>query len=222
MKLSVWYHARISDGYAKIKMDDACQIMAEQMKALKDSGLLDAADELHIGINGSESDAEIAKLFCPFKSQIINHGQEACSELPTISSLRQWALDHPDWFVLYHHIKGVTYPPGNWTHNWRRCMQRNVVANWKQCVSDLEQGYESVGAHWLTREQYGAHVKHPFWGGNFWWATTAFLSSLPKLPRLPKTEQDRFLAEAWIGMGPRAPRIKDYAPHWPNPGLCFG
>ena len=94
-------------------------------------------------------------------------------------------------------------------------MERHVIEHWKQCVADLEAGCDTVGAHWLSKEKYGPQVTIPFWGGMFFWAKASFLAELPGLPSAPNCRQDWFLSENWIGMG-RAPKLKDYADHWPG------
>jgi hypothetical protein len=215
MNIAIFYHCILSGGCIPIETDFACAIMAGQMKALDASGLLDESDELHIGVNGDEGDRDMARLFVPCPhAQYVVHGKGATTEIPTLAYLRSWLPSHPDWLVLYHHIKGVTHPGDVHSAQWRSGMEQAVVWGWRNCVRDLEHGFDSCGAHWLTPEQFPTLVDRcPFWGGTFWWATARFLLTLPPLP--PATWANRFEAESWIGRGPRRPRVKDYRPGWP-------
>jgi hypothetical protein len=117
--------------------------------------------------------------------------------------------------VLYHHIKGVQYPNSPVHDRWRKCMEQACVWNWRECVRLLESGLDTVGAHWLTRTKYPMlGPGQRYWGGNFWWATSDYLLTLPPLPE--DTWSNRYLAEDWIGKSPINPRIHDFAPHWPT------
>ena len=214
-KIAVFYHAILRGGTIPVDTSFACTIMQEQMRALKNSGLLAAADEFHIGINGDEDDKDIARLFVPcLNAKFVVHGPGVTSELPTLAYLRRWLPDHPDWYLLYHHIKGVTHPTEPLYAAWRRRMEKAVVWGWRDCVAQLDGGVDACGCHWLTPEQFPTLVHNfPFFGGTFFFATARFLLTLPPLPEA--TWANRFAAENWIGMGPKRPRVKDYYPGWP-------
>jgi hypothetical protein len=196
--------------------------MASQMDALTESGLTEAAEHFIIGSNGDTFNYLAAISMAPRNAKVVPHGHDARSELPTLALLRRWLPGHEDWYVLYHHTKGA----GHWNHGqffahtWRQCMEHVVVWNWRLCVNDLNNGYDAVGAHWLTRDKYGATMGPtltPYFGGTFWWAKASFLITLPSIPDNARAgdNQDRYLAEKWIGLG-RIPRVRDYAPHWPG------
>lgn len=212
--LAVFYHCILSDGAVPVDTQFACALMFEQMCALKNSGLTEAADVIIIGVNGDEEDAGMARLFAPMKATIVAHGKRSMTEIPTLKILRSWLADHGDWYVLYHHIKGVTHPTEALYARWRNRMEQACVWKWKRCVKDMDEGAEAVGCHWLTPEKYPNLIQGaPFFGGTFWWATAKYLSTLPPLP--VATWRNRFEAEGWIGKGPTRPKIKDYYPGWP-------
>lgn len=217
--IAVFYHTRLFGGEPTTPSDWAAQVMADQMQNLKDSGLLDACQEFIVCSNGNDEEAKATRLLCPEKAVVVSHGEKAKSHLPTIDFIRRWLPGHKDWYICYFHIKGSTHPGDVFYQNWRKCMQRHVITNWKTCVADLDGGFESVGAHWLTPAQYGGIVPSPFWGGSFWWAKESLLSGLPELPVHPESREQWFWAERWIGSN-RGPYVKDYAPHWPNPNDC--
>lgn len=211
--LAVWYHTRIEGN--GLNPDFAASLMAEQMQRLRDSGLADAA-EIFVAVNG---DPWIASALAPAKSTLVDNGPEAESHLPTVVKLGIWVKQHPEHYVCYFHAKGVTHPGDAFNRQWRHCMERVVLDGWQRCVKDLE-NLDSAGAHWLTPEKYGSMVTHPFWGGMFFWARASYLSILPPVPDKPTCRDDWFLSERWIGTGPRRPKVRDYAPHWPSAKDC--
>ena len=79
-------------------------------------------------------------------------------------------------------------------------------------------GFDAVGCHWLTAEQFSSWAPQefpdgtPFFGGNFWIARCDYLRTLPE----PST-RSRFDAERWIGLGD--PRVLDLNPGWPAANL---
>lgn len=219
MKISVWYHTRLFGGEPPINPDCAIPLMTEQMATLRACGLEAKADEIVVCINGGNDNQVAARVVSPLKARFIDNGPDSKSMLRTVNKLRAWSLEHKDWYVCFGHIKGVTHPHDQFNRVWRLCMEKVVWHKWRQCVADLDAGYDTVGAHWLTKEVYGPQVTFPFWGGMFWWAKASFLAELPVLPDAPRCRQDWFLSENWIGMG-RYPNVKDYAPHWPGLKPC--
>jgi hypothetical protein len=213
--IAIFYHCIVSGGSIPINTGFVCGILAEQMDAMFHSGLLDEADELHIGINGNEEDLQLVRHFCPCPhAHYLLHGSGMTSEIPTLSALHRWLPAHRDWLVLYLHVKGATHPGDLLSERWRRRMESAVVWGWRKCVWELEHGREACGSHWLTKERYPALVSTPFFGGNFWFATAQYLLTLPPLP--PATWGNRFEAERWIGSGDHQPIVKDFHPGWPS------
>ena len=223
-KIAIYYHCRLSDAptftpgtdHAAHPIDPAfaAWLMNSQMRALERSGLAAAAEEIHIGVNGDKQDTALAKLIAPKNSQVVSHGNKAVSEIQTLNLLRRWLPEHSDWVVFYHHIKAISHPTHAGYQAWRQRMEDACVWRWKQCVSDLEAGYDAVGCHWLTPKEFPGTVKSPFFGGNFFWATAKFLATLP--PLAPATWQNRHEAESWIGYSKQKPKIKDYYKGFPT------
>lgn len=214
-KIAVFYHCRLSMGQPHIDFGHASAIMAEQMLALKNSGLADAADYMLVGVNGGGADACAAASMAPEKAEVVEYPRTTRGEHPTLHRLQKWLGDHPDWYVMYHHCKGAIHKGEPQYDNWRRRMEKVCVHEWRRAVKDLDSGVDSVGAHWLTPEQFPSLVKSPFWGGNFWWAKASFLATLPPMPETAHTRPEFYFAESWIGLGPRRPSVRDYCPGWP-------
>lgn len=74
--------------------------------------------------------------------------------------------------VLYLHSKGSVNLGPHFEHNsreeWRLQMSEYVIRNWRKCQKDL-----NIKAH------TGANFCHNHYSGNFWWATSDYIKSLP-------------------------------------------
>lgn len=221
--IAVFYHVCLSyAGDPPVPLDFGMGIMAEQMHTLKECGLEDAASEIVVLSNGGPSNLLLAAALAPGKARLVDNGADAVSINPSVEVLRQWLPAHREWNVCFFHNKGATHPEDAFNQVWRRCMEAAVLWPWRSCVADLDRGFDSVGAHWLTTERYGAQVITPFWGGMFYWATSNFLATLPPVIPKPTCREQWFQAEGWIGNGPRRPKVYDYRPHWPGMGPCGG
>jgi hypothetical protein len=214
-EIAVFYHTRLSGGDPHIDFDHASNIMAEQMQELIATGLAEAASKLLIGVNGGMHDFCAAACMAPPNAEMVAHPNHFRGELPTMFIMQQWCRSNPSAYVMYHHTKGAIHKGEILYDAWRKRMMNCCTSNWRQCIKDLDEGYESIGCHWLTPEQFGPAVKAPFWGGNFWWAKASFLNTLPQLRQTADTREQFYDAESWIGWGPRRPLVKDYYPGWP-------
>ena len=213
-RIAVFFHCIISGGSIPVDTEFACSVIQEQMAAHKQSGLLDAAEEVYIGVNGGLEDVGVVRMFVPStKAIFLAHGPKATTEIPTLSFLRAWLPGHEGWRVIYTHTKSVTHPGENFYTVWRQRMTKAVIWGWRDCVADLSNGTDACGCHWLTPQEFPKLVKSPFFGGTFWWAKADYLKTLPQLPAA--TWANRFEAESWIGRGNPKPRVKDYYPGWP-------
>ena len=205
MTLAAWYH---------IYADGAWQgPLGEFLEVYCDSG---CPAPMHFGIVGSEEHVDRVR-----DTGVIPYAMAAAgNESVTINALRVYAQTH-DGAVLYAHTKGA-HDNTDFRARWRRSMTNRVVARWRENLALLETGdVDAVGCHWLTEEVFGADMfgqtLPPFFGGNFWMATTAYLRTLPPCPPEPRWE-----AERWIGLN--NPRVVDLLPGWPHdnrwPELC--
>lgn len=228
MNISIFYHTLFYKDSRHNLLPSARDITIDQMAELQSSGLLDAASEIIIGVNGGIESEELANNILPQKAKLIYHGLENKNENLTIAEIEKWIPGHEDHFVLYFHCKGGSYVPNHgFTTAWRNCMMKHLIANWKQCVNDLNSGYDAVGCHWLTKQQYPTLINIPIFGGNFWWAKASFLDTLPPIREASavtlhgiQSHSSRYEAEAWFGNGKQIPKIKDYHHTWPDLYRC--
>lgn len=187
------------------------------MQQLKSSGLEDAAEEIHCGINGGE-ESEFFREMLPSKAQVTYHGLQSKSENLTCVMMENWVKTHPGWAVLYFHAKSSTHALGstygNFADNWRRRMMFHCVTNWRQCVADLE-SVEACGCHWLTGQ--GHDRSQHYFAGTFFWVRSDFWAAIPSIFTRQRIKdsgigslESRYEAEVIIGNGPRLPRIVNY------------
>lgn len=198
MKTAVFYHCWLPN-------EQGLEVVIEQVAALKTSGLYAAADQILVGFNGDPYHSQYLAEFLP-RAEI--HHVPPHGEAATIQLLQHWLADKEHWAVCYHHTKSITHPPGGPYTNWRRCLQRVVIENWERCVEDLENGAESVGAHWVN-----PHPTQQYYAGNFWWANSDYLRALPPIDTQTVNGKS-YEAEVWIGkVLPRRTRAVDYVRH---------
>jgi hypothetical protein len=193
------------------------------MDQLRQSGLLDAASEFHVGINGGLESLIVASALFPPKAKVELHGLQCHNECRTIRMLEKWTPGHEGWYVLYFHAKNSSHDADTGIGvNWRRCMMEHCITNWRTCVADLDKGYEAVGCHWMEPPE--TPLGQFIFAGTFFWARASFLLTLPSIMDRGRIKssgidalESRYEAEVWIGNGLRVPRIMDYHHGWkPN------
>jgi hypothetical protein len=219
-RIALFYHCLFEHGEPIEFSHTAFDIVTDQMAELNKSGLLSRASFFIAGINGGTQSVAASSMTIPSSAKCVFHGPMCKSENLTLLEIEKWVPGHEDWYVLYFHAKGCTHPEKEeFATNWRECMMANLVWNWKQCISDLDSGYESVGCHWKEFDHFIPPQR--MWAGNFWWARASFLATLPSIclrPQIKETgiesEKSRYESEIWIGNGPRAPMRRDYHPDW--------
>lgn len=222
-KIIVFYHMLLRMGDPPKVLPQACAIVTEQFAQMKESGLLESASEVIVGLNDSEDGLPHAKIYIPAIAKIVLHGLDSHSECLTIVEIEKWLKNNPDpAYIFYAQSKGATHPADSDYGNrvsapWRHAMMGHLVTNWRQCVSDLDGGFEAAGCNWLTG--MGWDKSQNIFGGNFWWARSDFLRTLPSIYERQRIKdsgiaaaESRYEAEVWIGNGPRLPKVAVYHP----------
>lgn len=183
--------------YHVYQSGDWVEAATEHAQALVASGLADALPEIRLGVVGTD-------LFAPCRV-FLDHGINPIVvahapfawEQTTIEAIRKHVL-RSTCRVLYAHTKGSANV-SELNTAWRRSMTHFLIGQWEQALTYLSD-VDTVGCHWI---EPGKH-----WGGNFWWANSTYLRSLPK-PGM----QSRFEAESWMSLKP--PTFFDMNPGWP-------
>jgi len=226
MKIAVFYHSRISGGCnvdSKLSIDPSWgrTLFQMQMNAVVESGLYEHANAIFIGLNGCENDRQFVADTMPDGSDLI-YSPEGKSLLPTVLFMQLWARKNRDAYIFFHHAKGATHQGDALTTAWRECMTHHLVFGWEKCVTDLWDGKDAVGCHWLANRPNDPNASR--WGGNsyfggvFWWVMANYLAALPLVPPEPTDRHSWYLPELLIGCG--NPIIKDYHPVFPTVYAC--
>lgn len=193
--IAIWYHTCVN-----LHREHAFTIIRDQVEALRESFLLDKADQFMVGINGDAADAMAVKSLLPDKANVFCNEESMwpSGEVQTLREMWEWLYAFPAYNILYLHMKGLSHHPASPTHgynrDWREEMMQVNVWRWRECVRHLDLGAEMVGTRWFDAPNAS------YWAGNFWWARSEFLLTLG-----PCQNRSRYDAEVWIGEGPRLP-----------------
>jgi len=200
MKIKVFSHA--------MDMMRGKEITLEQSKLLENTGLLDAADEVHMMLHFNEENFRWLEQRWENRTNVIYHDfDESYKEWyeATTSQYIQNMVHSTDeeFYVCHMTHKGVSHPDGG-HQNWRKYMQYWNIEKWRECVAKLDEGYDTCGAAFLN------NPPHPFYAGNFYWAKTSYLRRCKKLvpppennfqPQFSGQPHHRYDLECWHGSG---------------------
>jgi len=189
MKIAIFYHIA--------QMGMSAFIYQQQLHRLYTSGLIEAADYIHFGVNGDQ------ELFNVPEKAIIHHNQKEYwgTEKETLLSLKDFCKENPEYKVLYFHTKGASKDTLG-VQSWRLMMEYFVIDKWKECVEELDE-YTCVGAHLGTvgPSLYpdGSLIKNDpihTYMGNFWWANASYINTIKKRYIQSNCRMEK---ERWIG-----------------------
>lgn len=203
-KIAVFYHLMQIKGWEFLYQD--------QMQVLCSSGLINACDFIHMGING---DSEL--FWTPPKCKI-KRNEILTSEYCTLKDLQQFAINSKENYkILYFHSKGITNIGNMNIRAWRLYMEYCLIQNWKECVNLLDE-YDCVGTSFAKYSYSDAMHKTkkrgsiiptcpPHFSGNFWWTNTEYLKKLDTIDKDRRNYQ-----EFWItsNFEKNRPKIKSF------------
>jgi hypothetical protein len=221
--LAVFFHGLFFLGDRH--MPNAGCIISDQITQMRNSGLWDAASEIHFGINGGPESEKIFNSIVSAKPgmTVTYHGLKCRTECRTVEALLEWAKTHPGWNILYLHGKGTSHDPNSdyavrVSKPWRESMMHDLVMNWRLCVADLD-SHDIACMVWLWEQGWDKSQHIP--AGNFLWITSDFAAKLPSLYLRARIKEDgidavtsRFESEVAWGNGPR-PTVKAYRQRLP-------
>lgn len=165
-------------------------ILRSQLRKIVSSGLLEACDAIKIGIVGAD-DSILEELdFLPDKVSVMfcEPRLDQC-EFPTLAALQEHCRLHGG-DVWYIHSKGsvnVRYHQ----EVWRSRMEASILVQHELMREKLAAGYYAAAGHG------SADLRWPM-PGNFWWARSEFILTLPHMRR-EVDWSNRWNAEHWIG-----------------------
>lgn len=177
-------------------MGNGPKIHREQILRMKNAGLLETVDEIHVGISG-EGDPYPEPVCHPVK--IVAHEPHLRAyEFPTLMALHEFATANQDYAILYVHTKGAS-----WVNKhggtamgrliWKDEMERVLIDDWRVCLPELET-HDTVGAFFRRSARRRSGTWNAHYAGNFWWANAEFVAKRPEV----RIEVDRFWAERWL------------------------
>ena len=159
------------------------------------SGLIDALDAVfitNVGIPVEETKYNNAFNNANNNGKYIlsNYSEnEQLYENPTLNKLKQFSVNNPDSYVLYLHTKGNSYLNARQEiTDWTNMMLHFLVETHEDCFHALDGAHDTVGCN------YGASPA-PHYSGNFWWAKTNHIATLPALS---EDVPDKMAPEFWL------------------------
>ena len=136
------------------------------------------------------------------KFEVINYSENTqLFETPTINLIKNFSQTNPNCYILYLHTKGISYSnEDEKVNDWINYMLYFLVTQHKLCISVLDNNYDTVGCNYsndLDKEcfKYTHPFPPPHYNGNFWWANTNYLRSLPNLSM---DQIERNAPEFWL------------------------
>ena len=190
MKIAIFYHIA--------QMGMGAFIYQQQLHRLYTSGLIEAADYIHFGVNGDN------ELFNVPDKVIVKQNQNWEEETETLLDLKNFSQKNLDYRILYFHTKGVS--KGTLIANaWRLMMEYFVIDKWKECVNYMND-YDCVGSNlkilgpttWSDGTETWEKVGTQHFVGNFWWSNASYGRQLSDDFLRSNFRLDR---EFWIGTG---------------------
>jgi hypothetical protein len=139
------------------------------------------------------------------KFEIINYSDNIfLYENPTINFIKNFSEKNANSYILYIHTKGVSFHPSNTKENdWIDFMLYFLVEQNKICISILDNNYDTIGCNYskdIDRTVDGWNRDNPHrypshYSGNFWWANSNYLRTLPLLS---VENPERMAPEFWL------------------------
>ena len=192
-------------------MEEWLTIFNDQINKIKESGLYDKVEKIHLGILGNlkifiEStvfnDPKFNILYIDSKVELyeihtINHLKNLCNKIENVDN---------ELYILYIHTKGVRNA-GNKdvTNSWRSMMEYFLIEKHNECLNYLEY-YDCIGNNLVNlycNDKSNSYVNenHSYhYSGNFWWSKKSYIDKLDYLPldMSEKSIKTRYKAENWI------------------------
>lgn len=201
-KIAVFYHL----GAMNSAWD---KFVNEQMSLVKSSGL---ADKATVNMCFASPDFAIneIKIYIKQKFPFVNllssrvmsgkGEQENLFEGQTLKEIQTYSKTN-DAYVLYFHSKGMLQFGSQPVNDWRQYMNYWMIERWEDCVNLIEkEKVDAVGTNWN-------YEFYPHFSGNFWWATTDYIKTLPNVldrklyydeSLTKKLGGHRFCYESWL------------------------
>ncbi len=176
--------------------NDFTHILLDKFKKFKASGLYEKADKIYLSLFGDiekhqEFLSDLKDLYRKIEYVIISN-KEFDNEADTLNFMLKKANEYSsNTPMLYVHTKGVSHTHPILKKNinaWTRYLDLYTINKWEECIQGLKDN-DAAGGFYADDV-----IKH--FQGNFWWANSDYLKTLPKINNLNIADLNR--GEFWI------------------------
>jgi hypothetical protein len=170
------------------------EIVKNQELKILNSGLFEHTEKIFISILGDKQlELPFSKKFLSKCEIIFRDENIKLYEFPILKCIYEFCKSQEEpCKVWYIHTKGV-HNTGPDREAWRNFMEYFVIEHWKVNEILLDRNLIS-GILWY--DWYTQNMRR-FFAGNFWWANSNYVKTLPDVKNLDWNE--RFNAESWLG-----------------------
>lgn len=186
--MDIFFHVYLQRGYT--------HILLSKFKKFQASGLYEKANKIYLTLFGEieknqEFLSDLKDLYPKIEYALIAN-QEFMNEPDTLNFMLKKAKEYEsNTSMLYLHTKGLSYANPDVRKNveaWVRYLDLFVIYKWEECVKALE-NHDAAGGLYVYH-----NPKH--FSGNFWWANSDYIKTLPKLNQYNIAKLNR--GEFWI------------------------
>ena len=176
-------------------VNDFATVLMNKFKKIKSSGLYDVANKIYLPVynfypHHQEFIDDLRNVYSKIELSFISNAQFN-SEPDTLNFMLKKSLEYTEnTKLLYLHTKGVSHLHPNMKRNidaWVRYLDLYNISKWEECVNALD-------THDVAGGLYVEEPKH--FSGNFWWANSDYIKTLPRLNQYNINEFNR--GEFWV------------------------
>jgi len=182
-------------------------IIQDQINTIKNSGLYDICEKIHIGLLGDINNIH-KKIFQDDKFDILYIDSRIdLYETNTINFIKYFCSKLKDEiYILYIHTKGVRRAGNdNVILSWRKMMEYFLIEKYQYCIDNLS-FYDTIGnnvinSYCYDMDKIAVNKNHTYhYSGNFWWSKKSYIDKLPfiEIDLSINAINTRYIAENWI------------------------
>jgi len=163
--------------------NDFSHILLSKFKKLKASGLYEKTNKIYLTLFGDieqhqEFLTDLKDLYIKIEYVLIAN-KEFDNEADTLNFMLKKASEYSsNTPMLYVHTKGVSHTHPILKKNinaWVRYLDLYTINKWERCIQGLEDN-DAAGPFYTGGDGLGQHFQ-----GNFWWANSDYIKTLPRL-----------------------------------------
>ncbi len=178
-------------------------ILVEQIKELKSSGLYERSNEIIATIYSHYSENNNRKIFKEYikKEDYLNKWTiidlyENDFEYDALKLIKKYCKYKGNTNICYFHLKGVcseqVTPLNIGLPYWRKYLNYFTITEWLNNLNKLKDN-DVVCLDYEFNEMHQKMIM----GGHFFWTKSSYINNLPE----PVVETNRYLSESWITSG---------------------